>query len=87
MTIHKAIDETVDPLSEIEALKRIPGITHVLTSGKAKTAIQGAELLKKMIHAAADDLVILVAGRVTAENFIEVHQLIGATEYHGRKIV
>jgi copper homeostasis protein len=86
VTIHKAIDETTDPLGEIKALKRIPGITHVLTSGKAETAIQGADLLKIMIRVAADDLVILVAGRVTAENLDKVHRLIGAREYHGRNI-
>ena len=44
-------------------------------------------MLKKMMHAAADDLIILVAGRVTSENLEEVHQLIGASEYHGTKIV
>jgi copper homeostasis protein len=87
MTIHKVIDETSDPLEEIQSLKSIPGITHILTSGKAETAIQGADLLKKMIHAAGEDLIILVAGRVTAENLEEVHQLIGAREYHGRRIV
>ncbi|MBL7112985.1 MAG: copper homeostasis protein CutC [Bacteroidales bacterium] len=87
VTIHKAIDESTDPLSGIESLKKIPGVTHILSSGKADTAIQGSVLLKEMIRAAADDLTILVAGRVTAQNLEEVHQLIRASEYHGRKIV
>jgi copper homeostasis protein len=87
VTIHKAIDETADPLAGIESLKSIPGITHVLSSGKAETAIRGAGLLKKMILAAGNDLIVLVAGRITAANLEQVHQLIGAREYHGRKIV
>jgi len=87
VTIHKAIDETTDLISGINWLKMIPGITHVLTSGKAETAVRGAVLLREMIRLAAGDLIILVAGRVTAQNLEEVHQLIGASEYHGRKIV
>ena len=30
---------------------------------------------------------IIVAGKITNRNFLEIHSSIGANEYHGRKIV
>jgi copper homeostasis protein len=40
-----------------------------------------------MIREAEDKIIILVAGKVTNENVVEISQLIGASEFHGRKIV
>jgi|GEM_PF-120286 len=87
VTFHKAIDAVLDPLEEIEKLMAVPQIQRVLTSGKATTALEGKDLIKKMIAVAGDQLTILACGKVTKENLFSVHQQIGAKEYHGRKIV
>ncbi|MBK8490070.1 MAG: copper homeostasis protein CutC [Saprospirales bacterium] len=87
ITIHKAIDESPDPLADIEKLRPISNITHMLSSGKQATALAGAALLREMIRAAGDRFTIIVAGKVTKENLQEVYAATGAKEYHGKRIV
>lgn len=87
VTIHKAIDETPDILQSVSELLSIDNITNILTSGGVPTAMEGKETLQKMIDIAGNDLTIIPAGRITNENLIEIHEMISAKEYHGRKIV
>jgi len=86
VTFHKAIDDTSDPLKAVRQLKAI-GIDRILSSGGRNTAIEGKETLLKMIEIAGDQPKIIVAGKVTWENFDEVRQLIPSKEYHGRRLV
>lgn len=87
VTIHKAIDLSPDPLADLEALRPIGNITHILTSGRQATALEGAPLLREMIRAADKRFVILAAGKVTWENLDEVSKATGAVEFHGKRIV
>lgn len=84
---HKAIDTIGDPLEGIRSLNKIENITRILTSGKAKTAVQGISVLKEMLTIARKDLSIMPAGKITANNIEEIHAILGAQEYHGKKIV
>jgi copper homeostasis protein len=83
---HKAFDEVSDPFEALEQVIELK-ITRVLTSGTKETAIEGQEILRKLIHQAAGRISILVAGRVTYENLIYIQDLIPAKEFHGRRIV
>ncbi|MEE9374671.1 MAG: copper homeostasis protein CutC [Saprospiraceae bacterium] len=87
VTVHKVIDECSSPVKEIKRLKKIKNITSVLSSGKDETALEGSEMLKKMIIEGGDKITIIAAGKITSENLSEVHQSIGGTAYHGRKII
>lgn len=87
VTFHKAIDLLSDPVIGLRQLKNIPGIARILTSGGKPTAREGAEKIREMIKEAGDQLIILVAGKVTKENVLEIKMLTGAEEFHGRKIV
>jgi copper homeostasis protein len=87
VTFHKAIDKTPDIISAMEHLTRIPGITRVLTSGGADTAIEGADTINKMIEVASNSMIVIAAGKITDKNFTDVTTIIRAKEYHGRKIV
>lgn len=87
VTFHKAIDHTPNILEGLEALKSIPEITSILTSGGKMTALKGQNVLKKMIQLSQDQLVIIPAGQITDQNINELHASIGATEYHGRRIL
>ena len=87
VTIHKAIDQTPDLLKAVSELIRIRSITSILTSGGAQTAIEGKDLLRKIIQLSGNSIIIIPAGRITNSNFNQVHELIGANEYHGRNIV
>ena len=84
--IHKAIDIIEDPVSEVNSLKNI-GITRILSSGKALTAIDGKNTLLKMKEAAGSHISIMPAGKITSQNIDEIHSLLGCSEYHGRRIV
>lgn len=86
ITFHKAIDEVEDPLEDLDTLIACK-VTRVLTSGKGETALEGKELLNKMIEKAGDKISIVVAGRVTKDNLSEIEREIPNLEYHGKKIV
>jgi copper homeostasis protein len=87
VTFHKAIDLLENPAEGVRQLKKVPGITRILTSGGKSTAKEGAEKIREMILEAEDKIIILVAGKVTNENVLEISRLTGAYEFHGRKIV
>lgn len=86
VTFHKAIDELENPVEGIRVLKEIKAIKRILTSGGKATAKEGAKILRKMQEEAGQNLIILVAGKVTNENVKEIRQLTGAKEFHGRRI-
>ena len=86
VTFHKAFDETADLPGALETITEL-GVHRVLTSGGAQTAIGGAGMLRQLIQQANERIGIIVAGKVTSQNFDEVCRLVPATEYHGRLLV
>lgn len=86
VTFHKAIDELEDPTLVINDLINL-GVKRILSSGTKPTALEGKDMLNKMIEKAGDRLTIVVAGKVTKEILPEVSSLIPAKEYHGKVIV
>ena len=87
VTFHKAIDRVVSIFSELDRLKKNAKISSVLTSGCANNAKSGNVVIKKMIDSVGDRMTIIPAGSITKNNLNEIHSIIGAKEYHGRKIV
>ncbi len=87
VTIHKAIDQTPDPVASLSSLLQIGRIASILTSGGATTAMEGKDVIKKMLQVSEGKINIIAAGKITNQNLDEIHQLIGAREYHGRRIV
>ena len=86
VTFHKAIDELEDPTLVIDELINL-GVKRILSSGTKPTALEGKDMLNKMIEKAGDRLTIVVAGKVTKENLPEISSLIPSKEYHGKIIV
>ena len=86
VTFHKAIDELEDPTLVIDELINL-GVKRILSSGTKPTALEGRDILNKMLEKAGDRLTIVVAGKVTKEILPEVSSLIPAKEYHGKVIV
>jgi copper homeostasis protein len=87
VTFHKAIDLLENPVEGVKILAGIPCIARILTSGGKTTAKEGADVIRKMIEAAAGKIVILIAGKVTSENLNEIEEITSGTEFHGKKIV
>lgn len=86
VTFHKAIDETEQLVENTVILKRM-GVKRILSSGGKATATEGELALMQMIEAASPETTIIVAGKVTYENFDEISQTIPNSEYHGRRLV
>lgn len=86
ITFHKAIDELADPVAEVKKLADL-GVDRILTSGTKETALEGKDILNAMIKEAGDDIIIIVAGKVTKDSLKEISETIPSKEYHGKKIV
>lgn len=86
ITFHKAIDEVENPVVEFKKLANL-GIDRILSSGTKLTALEGKDILNKMISEGENKITIVVAGKVTKDNLIDVSKEIPAKEYHGKKIV
>lgn len=86
--VHKAIDSVKSPLNDFKRLlNEVPEVDAVLTSGGEATAAIGASVLKEMNQLGGDKLKVVVAGKVSKENLSELQAAIGASEFHGKKIV
>tara|TARA_X000001036_G_scaffold286512_1_gene266156 strand:+ start:4963 stop:5589 length:627 start_codon:yes stop_codon:yes gene_type:complete len=87
VTFHKAIDEVFSIFDALDILMMETNISAVLTSGGEKSAESGVDILKKMVQKAKNKLTIIPAGSITDQNIDILHSAIGASEYHGRKII
>ena len=83
---HKAIDLTPNPVVATQTLAAIKGITHILTSGGAPTAEQGASVIRNM-DAHSQHIKIIAAGKINDLNLTAMIELLGVTEYHGKLIL
>jgi len=87
VTFHKAIDEVPDMEAAVGQLKAIPNLKYLLTSGGAPTAQAGLPQLRRLLECAAPEITVIAAGSVTNANLQQLHQALGGSEYHGRRIV
>lgn len=81
VTCHRAFDMTRDPEEAIEALVRC-GVDRVLTSGQRDTAIEGLDVLKRTVAAAAGRIKIMACGELDETNISRVWNESGADELH-----
>jgi copper homeostasis protein len=81
VTFHKAFDQTPDLDESLETLAAL-GVDRVLTSGGRPSAEQGADALARLIARAGDRIGVLVAGRLTVENFPAIVGRTRAREVH-----
>ena len=78
---HRAIDVTPDWRRALEALIRC-GVTRVLTSGQAKSAMLGAQTIAQMVRFAQGAIEILPGAGVTPDNVLELLEITGCTQVH-----
>ena len=87
VTFHKAIDKTKDLFSSLKKIMSISEVSSVLTSGGKNSACSGYKIIRRMIDIAQNQITIIAAGSITDQNIGELHNMIGANEYHGKRIV
>lgn len=80
LTFHRALDETVDPMQGIFALR---GLTErLLCSGGAPDIWQGREQMGRWMRQFGNQFTFACAGGVTLANLPELVHITGAQEYH-----
>ena len=83
MTFHRAFDDVLDQARALESLVGA-GVSRVLTSGGAATAIEGAASLGALVRAARDRIIIMAGGTVRANNVSQLVATSGVREVHAR---
>jgi len=81
VTYHRAFDETADLRQALEDVMQ-SGAKRILTSGGAKSALEGAAVLAELIVAAGERIVIVPGAGISAANIEQVAQQTGAREFH-----
>ncbi|GAA3272353.1 hypothetical protein GCM10020258_48410 [Sphingomonas yabuuchiae] len=67
IVLHRAIDLVADPVEAVGQAAEL-GYDHILTSGGAATAEQGADVIAKMVEVANGRLSIIAGSGVSADN-------------------
>jgi len=80
ITFHRAFDRTREPLTAMQDLIKC-GCTRILTSGQHPSVVEGIDLIKKLIKAAGDQIIILPGSGVRSAT-IGMLKDAGAREFH-----
>jgi copper homeostasis protein len=83
VVFHRAFDGTPDPFKALETLVAL-GVRRVLTSGQAPTALEGVDILRHLVQAAAGRITILAGGGINEENAAPIVKGSGVQELHIR---
>ena len=81
VTFHRAFDRCRDALEGLEAIIEA-GCQRILTSGHQPTALQGINVIKQLVDAANNRIVIMPGSGVRIENIKQLAAETGATEFH-----
>lgn len=88
LTLHRVIDTLFDPFVALEQAIDL-GFSRILTSGGHPVALNGTNVLKRMIEAAGDRIEIVVGSGVNSGNVTLLRQETGARSFHAscRRVV
>jgi copper homeostasis protein len=80
-TFHRAIDVSVDSRAALDRLVAL-GFTRVLTSGRRRSGLAGAPLIKELVSQAGDRIEVMACGGVRAANAAAVVAATGVRDLH-----
>ena len=83
VTFHRALDSTLNTPDALEQLIDL-GVTRVLTSGGAPTALEGADVIAALVNQARDRISIVAGGGIREHNVSDVVRRTGVREVHTR---
>jgi copper homeostasis protein len=83
ITFHRAFDFTPDLPAALEQLMDC-GVDRVLTSGGARTALEGADTIARLVELADNRIVVIAGGGIRENNVRDVIARTGVTEVHAR---
>lgn len=80
-TFHRAFDVCREPFEALEQIINL-GFDRILTSGQRQTAVEGADLIKKLVEKAGNRITILAGAGINADNIAALKQKTNAKEFH-----
>lgn len=83
VTFHRAFDLVRDQADALETLMR-EGVSRVLTSGGAPSALEGVESIAKLVSRAAGQIAVMAGGGVREETVQEIVHRARVSEVHVR---
>jgi copper homeostasis protein len=81
VTFYRAFDRTKDPFQSMEDIIEI-GCERILTSGQHTKAIDGVDIIKRLILQADERIIIMPGSGVNSKNIISLAESTGAVEFH-----
>jgi len=78
---HRAFDVTPEPFKALNTLIKC-GVTRLLTSGQARSAPEGIELIKELVKYAGDKIEILPGAGIKSANVRNLVNYTGVTQVH-----
>lgn len=81
VTFHRAFDLTTDPDAALDRLIGA-GVRRVLTSGRAASALDGADTIARLVGRAAGRITVVAGGGVRADNVLEIVTRTRVAEVH-----
>lgn len=81
VTFHRAFDMTKDPFESLDILIDL-GLKRILTSGGENKAIDGINLIKKLVDKADDKIIIMPGAGINEGNVREIIAYTGVKEVH-----
>jgi copper homeostasis protein len=81
-TFHRAFDLVHNPEHALQRLIEA-GVKRLLTSGQAPNAVEGADLIARLVKEAGDILSVMPGSGMTPENIPLIIQKTGVREIHG----
>jgi copper homeostasis protein len=83
ITFHKAFDELGDLATALDTLIAV-GVTRLLTSGGARTALDGVDAIRSLVERSAGRVIVIAGGSVREHNVAEIVRRTGVGEVHAR---
>jgi copper homeostasis protein len=81
VTLHRAIDVSASSSRVLDQAISL-GFSRVLTSGRQRSALDGAPLIKQLVIQAGSAIQVMAAGGVRAANALEVVATTGVSDLH-----
>ena len=81
VTFHRAFDVCREPLAALDTLMSL-GIDRLLTSGQETSALDGCDLIARLVRHAGDRCAILAGGGIREENIRDVVRRSDVSEIH-----
>jgi copper homeostasis protein len=81
VTFHRAFDVTRDAAESLEALIRM-GVDRLLTSGRARTALEGIPTIADLVRQSAGRIIVLAGGGIDEGNASRIVTETGVGEIH-----